>query len=227
MKKLTSTSGHEELSDKQQHMTTKLVHNELALFIYRCKTKEKLTMNSMKRHLTMIIASVASILMFSGCISFDGGISPSSKSTMEDKFSGSIFQASNGVKLPLRTYCPHDASPHSLPLVVYLHGAGQNGNDNKGQLDSSLGKIFSFTTSRDDYRALVAAPQCPREAYWRDDDVLEALKELIESLSTLIVVDPDRVYITGFSMGGDASWKLALNWPELMTTIVPVCGGPL
>ena len=85
----------------------------------------------MKKCLITVVVAVVSNLMFVGCMSLDGGISPSSKSTMESKFSDSGFKAENGVFLPLRIYCPHDAGPSSLPLVVYLHGAGQNGNDNK------------------------------------------------------------------------------------------------
>ena len=155
------------------------------------------------------------------------GISPSSRGKMKSDFVGWKFKADNGVELMVREYIPSWV-PWKIPLVVYLHGAGQNGFDNESQLDDSVGSIHSFMQGRDDYKAVILAPQCPIGVYWRDEAVLEALKELISKVSEdTACVDPDRICVTGFSMGGDATWQLALRWPELMTTIVPVCGGPL
>lgn len=181
-------------------------------------------MNSIKT----IVAALVICAFASGCItSFDGTIVPTSSEVLCHKMFESEYEASNGVKMMVRTYVPDDALPNSLPLVVYLHGAGQNGNDNKKQLDGAVGCIYSFMEGRDDYKAVVVVPQCPVGVYWRNDEMLEALKDLIEFYSEHPMVDSSRIYITGFSMGGDASWKLALNWPTLMTTIIPVCGGPM
>ena len=172
--------------------------------------------------------AIASCAMMTGCItSFDGTIVPASSSTLQNEMTEGVYTAQNGVKMAFRVYIPNDAYPSSLPLIVYLHGAGQNGTDNKSQLDDGVGCLYSFTVDRDDYKSMIAAPQCPAGVYWRDDDMLEALRDFILAMAENPYVDKSRIYITGFSMGGDASWKLALNYPDLMTTIVPVCGGPL
>lgn len=172
--------------------------------------------------------AIASCVAITGCItSLDGTIIPASSATLEHEMMEGVYKAPNDVQMTFRVYIPNDAMPNSIPLIVYLHGAGQNGDDNKRQLDGGVGCLYSFTSCRDDYKSMIAVPQCPTGVYWRDDDMLEALKDFIIAMAENPVVDKDRIYITGFSMGGDASWKLALNYPDLMTTIVPVCGGPL
>ena len=58
--------------------------------------------------------------------------------------------------------------------------------------------------------------------------MLYAIKSLVERIIEISpFIDENRICITGFSMGGDATWKLGLEYPELMTTLLPVCGGPL
>lgn len=180
-------------------------------------------MNIIKTTIAIALCSA-----MTGCTtSFDGTIIPASSSTLEHEMMEGVYKAPNDVQMAFRAYVPNDAMPNSIPLIVYLHGAGQNGDDNKRQLDEGVGCLYSFTTGRDDYKSMIAVPQCPAGVYWRDDDVLEALRDFILAMAENPIVDKDRIYITGFSMGGDASWKLALNYPDLMTTIVPVCGGPL
>lgn len=173
----------------------------------------------------MVVAFAAICAVLCGCATIGGGVTPAPKFELKDKFTKDTFKANNGVVLMVRYFVPDATS--RLPLIVYLHGSGQNGSDNEKQLDDGVGSLYAFTSDRDDYKSVIVAPQCPAGVYWRDEYMLEALKEMIECMSSMQVVDPDRVYVTGFSMGGDATWKLALNWPELMSTIVPVCGGPL
>lgn len=184
----------------------------------------------MTKKITIVASLALASSLVSGCISVDGGgrtVCPTSHSELNDKFSRSWFTASTGIMLPVRIYCPTSHPSRPLPLVVYLHGAGQNGDDNERQLDDGVGCLHAFTTSREDYNAVVAAPQCPSGVYWRDDSMLRALVEMIGSLSSVYFIDKEHIIVTGFSMGGDATWKLGLRDPSLMTTIVPVCGGPL
>lgn len=159
--------------------------------------------------------------------SFDGKLIPASSSEMKSKFSEAKYVAENGVAMMFRYFVPPVGEHQKVPLIIYLHGAGQNGDDNICQLDRGVGCLYSFMKGREDYQAILVAPQCPVGVYWRNEDVLEALKQMIEYFAKHSYVDETRIYITGFSMGGDAAWQLALKYPFLMTTIIPVCGGPM
>lgn len=174
-----------------------------------------------------ILLAIAVAVVVCGCTTFNGSVIPTDAQTLKSKFIKGEFKASNGVVMQVRTYLPEMTTPRKFPLLVYLHGAGQNGDDNTSQLDDSVGCLYSFTFDREEYKAVIVVPQCPAGVYWRNEEMLEALKELVEYYVDNPAIDEDRIYITGFSMGGDASWKLALAYPDLMSTIVPVCGGPL
>ena len=174
-----------------------------------------------------LIFAILSASIVSGCLSLDGTIIPSSSDTLKMEFESDEYTAPNGVTMKVRRYLPSMEMPRRFPLIVYLHGAGQNGTDNEKQLDDAVGCLYSFTYDREDYKSVIIVPQCPEGFYWRDETMLEALNSLIDYYARHDAIDEDRIYVTGFSMGGDASWKLALSYPSLMTTIIPVCGGPL
>jgi predicted peptidase len=104
------------------------------------------------------------------------------------------------------------------PLMVFLHGAGERGSDvNKVKAHGppklvAQGKEFPF---------LLVSPQCPENAWW---DV-ETLNALLDSVMKSHRVDPDRVYLTGLSMGGFGTWNWASTSPERFAAIAPICGG--
>jgi len=102
------------------------------------------------------------------------------------------------------------------PLLIFLHGRGEQGD----QLD--LVKIHGpFKKIAElELPLLIVAPQSPIDEPW-DIDMLEALvEEVIDDLD----VDEDRVYLTGLSMGGSGTWRLAARRPDLFAAIVPICG---
>ena len=104
------------------------------------------------------------------------------------------------------------------PLVMFLHGAGERGSDLelvKKHGPPRLigeGKAFPF---------IMVAPQCPADQWW-SEDVLSALLDKIEDEYR---VDRSRVYVTGLSMGGFGTWRLAAHNPNRFAAIMPVCGG--
>ena len=102
------------------------------------------------------------------------------------------------------------------PLILFLHGAGERGTD----LEKV--KLHSPFTYRDLFQEKVAilAPQCPNGQYWDTQAVFELLNEIIQNYP----IDKNRIYLTGLSMGGWGSWKLADEHPELFAAIAPVCG---
>lgn len=104
------------------------------------------------------------------------------------------------------------------PLVLFLHGAGERGDDlEKVKVHGppkliAKGKQFPFIT---------IAPQCPRNRWW---DARE-LDELVTHVSKKYKVDTDRIYVTGLSMGGFGTFALAAYAPERFAAIAPICGG--
>jgi len=114
----------------------------------------------------------------------------------------------------------HDISKR-WPLIIFLHGSGERGDDLSKVKEQGLPKLLE---TKDDFPFIVISPQIPMYENW-DIDVLDAL--LDEALEQL-PVDPDRVYITGLSLGGHATWQWAAHSPDRFAAIAPVCGaGPL
>lgn len=106
-----------------------------------------------------------------------------------------------------------------VPLVVFLHGAGQRGADNVQQLLTLPQQLYRSS----EIPCAVLAPQCPCGSSW--GSWMPELEELIERTIQQHHIDPDRIYLTGLSMGGFGSWELAARRPDLFAAIVPVCGG--
>ena len=170
---------------------------------------------------TLLLISL--LFVICGCKTYT--IDPISQSKMELKMTEKSFISSNGISFVYRIYVPNVA--RQIPIIFYLHGAGQRGIDNKKQLDDALGSLMSITQEKDEYTSIIVAPQCPNDVFWRDDEILEALSEFIVTTCNDKVIDKSRIYITGYSMGGDATWKLAIKYPDIFSTAVPICGGPL
>lgn len=118
------------------------------------------------------------------------------------------------------TYRPKAEKPAAgWPLLVFLHGAGERGADldlvkkhGPPRLAGQKPELESF---------FMLAPQCPTGRWW--DTV--AVKDLIDQTLAAQPVDAKRIYITGISMGGFATWTLLKDYPDLMAAAVPICGG--
>ena len=106
------------------------------------------------------------------------------------------------------------------PLVFFLHGAGERGED----LDVACrhGYMKHVRESGAEYPFIFVAPQCPDGKYWAcyTESLLAFLDYVCESLP----IDLDRVYLTGLSMGGTGTWMLAMAAPERFAAIAPICG---
>ncbi len=114
----------------------------------------------------------------------------------------------------------YDKDPkRKWPLVLFLHGAGERGDDLemvKGHGPPKLaagGRDFPF---------VLVAPQCPAGGWgW----VPAELAALLDAIEKKYRVDPDRVYCTGLSMGGGGTWRVACEYPKRFAAIAPICGG--
>lgn len=130
-----------------------------------------------------------------------------------------------------------DGAP--LPLIVFLHGAGERGDENERQL-IHFGDRFADPAFAANFGGYVLAPQCPEEQRWAeaswnqlpppamDDEPSESMREVMAILDHTLDarnIDRTRVYLTGLSMGGQGSWDLAIRRPETFAAVAPVCGG--
>jgi predicted peptidase len=126
-----------------------------------------------------------------------------------------------------------------LPLVVFLHGAGERGGDNIKQL-KYLPAWLAEPANRSRHPAFVLAPQCREDERWVDvswadgksspqaekpTTDMAAAMAAIEEVVAREAVDPARIYLTGLSMGGYGSWDLAARMPERFAAVMPICGG--
>jgi predicted peptidase len=102
--------------------------------------------------------------------------------------------------------------------MLFLHGAGERGTN--VQLVTVHGPPKLVRTNKD-FPFVLLSPQCPRDRLWRDDELLALLDSAIAQHN----IDPNRIYLTGLSMGGYGSWSLGINHPERFAAIAPICGG--
>ncbi len=113
----------------------------------------------------------------------------------------------------------YEADPEKKwPLVVFLHGAGERGDDvEKVAVHGPPKRVREGA----DFPFLLVAPQCPEGSWWSEEPVLE----LIDHLEATLRVDASRIYLTGLSMGGYGTWHFAALAPHRFAAIAPVCGG--
>lgn len=107
-----------------------------------------------------------------------------------------------------------------LPMIVFLHGAGQRGDDVNIIKAHGLAKTYEKHTPRG---FIVLSPQCPQGRVW--NNLVDELMELVEFVATKYNVDKRRISVTGLSMGGFGAWELGLSYPKYFSALAPICGG--
>lgn len=119
-------------------------------------------------------------------------------------------------------YLPEDyaagASGDAWPLLVFLHGAGERGEDLEAVLKHGPPKKIE---NGEHLPCIVVSPQCAARKLWHPEQVAA----LIDAIESQYRVDPDRIYLTGLSMGGYGTWATAARYPERFAAAVPICGG--
>lgn len=104
------------------------------------------------------------------------------------------------------------------PLLLFLHGSGERGDDLEKVKQHGPPKLIEQGKK---FPFIVVSPQAPQEQGWSTAD----LYALLQNCKQKYRVDPDRIYLTGLSMGGFGTWSLAIEHPEEFAAIVPICGG--
>ncbi len=147
---------------------------------------------------------------------------------------------------PFRLLLPEDYDANKkYPLIFFLHGYGERGDDNALQLVHGA-SLFQRDDVRKDFPAIVVFPQCSKDSYWSNSlghikpdgsysfyfqtggaptKAMERAEALLEMLLNTYPVDKDRVYIGGLSMGGMGSFEMVRRNPGTFAAAFPICGG--
>ncbi|WP_237561879.1 prolyl oligopeptidase family serine peptidase [Flagellimonas algicola] len=161
----------------------------------------------------------------------------------------SVYQKKHFVKdgdsLPYRLLLPKDYNPkQKYPLILFLHGSGERGNNNESQLVHGSG-LFLKKEVRERQKAIVVFPQCAAKSSWAKIDVrgdfgnrefifyenakptkdMLLLEGLIKYLKKNYKLDKNRLYIGGLSMGGMGTFELVRRNPKMFAAAFPICGG--
>jgi lysophospholipase L1-like esterase/poly(3-hydroxybutyrate) depolymerase len=124
------------------------------------------------------------------------------------------------------------------PLVLFLHGAGERGDDNSRQL-TWFGNPMASPAWSEAYPCYVLAPQCPKDRRWVEVDwsakesarpaepspAMEGVQRALRAVLAQHPIDTERLYLTGLSMGGFGTWDLAARHPTWFAAAAPICGG--
>ena len=163
---------------------------------------------------------------------------PQHSASSEPAVSPCFCERSDG-DLPCRLLVP-DARRHPppWPLILFLHGAGERGADNKAQLLNAV-HVLARPHIMDAFPCVVIAPQCPEEERWVDVDwdapshelpdqpsrPMAAAMQILNAVMREVRIAPDQVYVAGISMGGFGTWDALMRYPQVFAAGIPVCGG--
>ncbi len=145
-----------------------------------------------------------------------------------------------GYTMPYRLYIPKDYDEgKSYPVLFFLHGAGERGNDNENQLTNAL-PILAKVSPDLISEMIVVAPQCPANEQWVDADwskgnysiekypetkALKTAMKILDKTLSEYNCDTDRLYVMGLSMGGYGTWDVLARHGERFAAGIPLCGG--
>lgn len=193
------------------------------------------------------------LIVLAMMLSMTAMASDSDANAAAEVMSKKTFYSSNNTSLPYRLYVPDDYNPEKeYSLLLFLHGAGNRGNDNENQVSANTGLInriingeqivYNGETLSADKEFIIVAPQCMTDFQWVDtswsvtpdpsyklDAVVQsaymtAVVELIDDICSTYNIDSSRMYATGLSMGGFGVWDLLMRYPDLFAAAVPMGG---
>ncbi|WOD45187.1 prolyl oligopeptidase family serine peptidase [Hwangdonia lutea] len=129
------------------------------------------------------------------------------------------------------------------PIILFLHGAGERGSDNKAQLVHGS-KLFASDENREKFPAIVIFPQCPKNSYWANARIdrstnplkiefpldieptkpLNLVMQLMDEISAKPYVNKNKIYIGGLSMGGMGTFEMVYRKPQFFAAAISICG---
>jgi predicted peptidase len=155
-----------------------------------------------------------------------------------DYYEARTFTGSEGDTIPYRLFVPDDYDPKKkYPLILFHHGGGGTGNDNRQNLEGALVKEWILPEAQAKNPCIIVVPQIPGKKA-KTSESLEAavgamnlhirtIHEILDSLEEEFSIDTSREYVTGLSFGGECTWLSMIERPDRFAAGVPICATSL
>lgn len=129
-----------------------------------------------------------------------------------------------GVTYKYQVYVPAEwTKSRRWPVILFLHGAGERGEDGLAQTQVGIGGAIRLHSDR--IPAVVVMPQCRKEKWWTAPDMMEMAMAALEEAVKKFRGDRARLYLTGLSMGGYGTFGMGAQYAGRFAALVPICGG--
>tara|TARA_B100001989_G_C24544769_1_gene469999 strand:+ start:1402 stop:2160 length:759 start_codon:yes stop_codon:yes gene_type:complete len=156
------------------------------------------------------------------------------------EFSKELF-VSDKDSLPYRLLLPKNFdNDKKYPLIIFLHGAGERGNDNELQLVHGK-DLFINMNKNNTFPSIVVFPQCSKNSYWAnvsrinnsfsflgdptENKSLKLVEGMINKLQSNFKINSNQIYVGGLSMGGMGTFELVYRNPDMFAAAFAICGG--
>jgi predicted peptidase len=147
------------------------------------------------------------------------------QSTPNTGFCDKVFREADGSESKYVVFVPHDYSgDKSVPAILFLHGAGRRGTDGRSQIIGGLAN--AIRERKETFPFLVVFPQAREDEGWTPESAGgQRALAILKQVQSEYHIDPDRITLTGVSMGGQGTWSIAASEPNRWSAIVPICHG--
>lgn len=140
------------------------------------------------------------------------------KTNESNRQSVGIFEG-DGFTINYLLYLPDNYKDNnSVPLLLFLHGSGERGDDIERIKIHGPAKLIEQGKK---FPFIIVSPQCADNERWNPEQLSRLLDDIVKNYK----VDQNRIYATGLSMGGYGVWKLAQLYPDKFAAVIPICGG--
>lgn len=124
----------------------------------------------------------------------------------------------DGKAYQYRVFLPKSRDPNKkLPVMLYLHGSGSRGQENREQAWAFAAAIEGL---KDKIDFIVVLPQCHDDAFWSSSEMANQALAALDSAVNEFNGDPDRLYLSGFSLGGYGTWQIAAAYPGRFAALI-------